>query len=105
MSSTETATKNSSKKIFDPTPKEQDTFIAECDLSQSLFQRVSFDLIYARHDQTPEAWQRELEQALSLASGHLSLYQLTIEPGTAFHEQAGRGTPLVSGEMTAAAPA
>jgi putative oxygen-independent coproporphyrinogen III oxidase len=47
--------------------------------------RVSFDLIYARPGQTAEAWQRELEQAVALAGEHLSVYQLTIEPGTAFH--------------------
>lgn len=53
--------------------------------AQSLFDRTSFDLIYARPNQTPDSWQAELEEALSYAkAGHLSLYQLTIEPGTAF---------------------
>jgi len=46
--------------------------------------RVSLDLIYAREGQSVDAWRRELEQALSLPVEHLSLYQLTIEPGTAF---------------------
>lgn len=49
------------------------------------FRRLSFDLIYTRPDQTPDAWVKELEQALALSAGHLSLYQLTIEEGTAFH--------------------
>ncbi len=48
------------------------------------FSRVSFDLIYARPGQTREAWRSELQQALQFDVGHLSLYQLTIEPGTAF---------------------
>ena len=61
------------------------------------FERVSFDLIYARQDQTPEEWARELDRALGLAVDHLSLYQLTIEDGTAFgarHAAGGlRGLP------------
>ncbi|TIO99440.1 MAG: coproporphyrinogen III oxidase, partial [Mesorhizobium sp.] len=47
--------------------------------------RLSFDLIYARPGQTPEAWGAELEQAIGYAVDHLSLYQLTIEEGTPFH--------------------
>lgn len=56
------------------------------------FDRVSFDLIYARPGQTPAEWRAELADALQLAAGHLSLYQLTIEPGTAFFrlEQTGK---------------
>ncbi len=50
----------------------------------ALFGRVSFDLIYARPHQTPKAWQAELAEALDLAGGHVSLYQLTIESGTPF---------------------
>jgi oxygen-independent coproporphyrinogen-3 oxidase len=61
------------------------------------FDRVSFDLIYARQDQSPEDWGRELDLALGLAVDHLSLYQLTIEDGTAFgarHAAGGlRGLP------------
>ncbi|MDE9450155.1 coproporphyrinogen III oxidase [Aliiroseovarius sp. Z3] len=53
-------------------------------LAKSLFDRVSFDLIYARQDQSLAAWQAELESALAHDPDHLSLYQLTIEPGTAF---------------------
>lgn len=48
------------------------------------FERFSFDLIYARPGQTVADWRRELSEALSMAGEHLSLYQLTIEPGTAF---------------------
>jgi putative oxygen-independent coproporphyrinogen III oxidase len=55
------------------------------------FDRFSFDLIYARPGQTLDAWGRELRRALDLAVGHLSLYQLTIEPGTAFHTAHSRG--------------
>ena len=52
--------------------------------AQATFSRSSFDLIYARQEQTFSAWQAELALALSLAADHLSLYQLTIEPGTVF---------------------
>lgn len=54
------------------------------DTARSLFDRVSFDLIYARQDQSLEAWEKELREALGMAVDHLSLYQLTIEDGTAF---------------------
>ena len=56
-------------------------------VARSVFDRVSFDLIYARQDQTLAAWEAELKQALSLAVDHLSLYQLTIEEGTAFGDR------------------
>lgn len=55
------------------------------------FDRVSFDLIYARQDQSLSDWQRELREALEMAADHLSLYQLTIEPGTAFGDRYERG--------------
>jgi oxygen-independent coproporphyrinogen-3 oxidase len=55
------------------------------------FPRVSFDLIYARQGQTPDAWRWELGRALAMAVDHLSLYQLTIEPGTRFGDLAARG--------------
>ncbi|MGV6810824.1 MAG: radical SAM family heme chaperone HemW [Brevirhabdus sp.] len=61
-----------------------DEAFAALDVARDCFERVSFDLIYARQDQTLEAWEKELKQALSLAIDHLSLYQLTVEPGTAF---------------------
>ncbi len=54
------------------------------DLAQDIFPRMSFDLIYARQNQTLKDWEKELKEAISLQSSHLSLYQLTIEPNTAF---------------------
>ncbi|PLP59440.1 coproporphyrinogen III oxidase [Mesorhizobium loti] len=54
-------------------------------LAREIFPRLSFDLIYARPGQTPEAWETELEEAIGYAADHLSLYQLTIEEGTPFH--------------------
>jgi putative oxygen-independent coproporphyrinogen III oxidase len=61
-------------------------------IAKAHFPRVSFDLIYARPAQTAAAWRTELTEALAMAEGHLSLYQLTIEPDTAFHRlhQAGK---------------
>jgi putative oxygen-independent coproporphyrinogen III oxidase len=56
-----------------------------------LFARTSFDLIYARPGQTVAEWERELDEALAMAGEHLSLYQLTIEPGTAFATAYARG--------------
>ena len=53
-------------------------------VARSIFDRYSFDLIYARPRQTLEGWKTELKQAISEAAEHLSLYQLTIEPGTPF---------------------
>lgn len=55
--------------------------------AQHLFDRVSFDLIYARPEQSLKEWEEELDEALHYARGHLSLYQLTIEPNTAFHHR------------------
>ncbi|MGE0564763.1 MAG: radical SAM family heme chaperone HemW [Pseudolabrys sp.] len=52
--------------------------------ARGIFQRYSFDLIYARPRQTPEAWTAELKRAIAEAAEHLSLYQLTIEPDTPF---------------------
>ena len=62
----------------------------------SIFDRYSFDLIYARPDQDAKAWAAELAQAISLSAEHLSLYQLTIEPGTVFERlrDAGKLVPL-----------
>jgi oxygen-independent coproporphyrinogen-3 oxidase len=53
-------------------------------LAQKTFDRVSLDLIYARPNQTVEAWTSELKEALAFGTSHLSLYQLTIEPQTRF---------------------
>lgn len=58
--------------------------LAALDVAQRHFSRVSFDLIYARPGQTLEQWEAELRRALNFGTGHLSLYQLTIEPGTRF---------------------
>ncbi|AOF90362.1 MULTISPECIES: radical SAM family heme chaperone HemW [Rhizobiaceae] len=54
-------------------------------LARDIFPRMSFDLIYARPNQTVEEWDRELKEAVSYAVDHLSLYQLTIEEGTPFY--------------------
>ncbi len=54
------------------------------DVAQQNFARVSFDLIYALPGQTPQQWEAQLARALGFGTGHLSLYQLTIEPGTRF---------------------
>ena len=61
------------------------------DIARKYFDRVSFDLMYARQDQTVTAWRAELQQALSMAVDHLSLYQLTIEPARAFGDRFARG--------------
>lgn len=66
--------------------------LAAFEIARKQFDRVSFDLIYARQDQTLDAWQAELRQALGLAIDHISLYQLTIENGTAFGDRYARGT-------------
>jgi len=58
--------------------------LAAVDLAARLFERFSFDLIYGRPGQTPAGWAAELGRALEHADGHLSAYQLTIEPGTRF---------------------
>ncbi len=65
--------------------------MAAFDVARSVFDRVSFDLIYARQGQSLDAWQAELGQALSMAIDHLSLYQLTIEDGTAFGDRYAAG--------------
>ena len=59
--------------------------------AQRQFARVSFDLIYARPGQTLAAWDAELDRALGFGTEHLSLYQLTIEPGTRFATEAAAG--------------
>jgi oxygen-independent coproporphyrinogen-3 oxidase len=64
------------------------------EIAATYFSRFSFDLIYARPHQTPEAWKRELLRALSFAKGHLSLYQLTIEPQTVFATRFLRGEKM-----------
>jgi oxygen-independent coproporphyrinogen-3 oxidase len=61
------------------------------EIARNTFDRISFDLIYARPEQSLTEWQAELETALGFAAGHISLYQLTIEPGTAFEQRVARG--------------
>ncbi len=61
------------------------------DIAKAQFERVSFDLIYARQKQTPKSWFSELRQALDLTVDHLSLYQLTIEHDTRFGELYEKG--------------
>ena len=58
--------------------------LAAVETAQSCFERVSFDLIYARPGQRPADWHAELARAIAIGTTHLSLYQLTIEPGTRF---------------------
>ncbi|MBB5707869.1 radical SAM family heme chaperone HemW [Sphingopyxis panaciterrulae] len=63
--------------------------------AQAHFARVSFDLIYARPGQSPAAWEAELGAALAFGTGHLSLYQLTIELGTRFATLAAKGELVI----------
>jgi putative oxygen-independent coproporphyrinogen III oxidase len=73
------------------------------EIAQANFTRVSVDLIYALPSDTEKRWHKSLERALSLGTTHLSLYQLTIEPGTRFAAMAARGDlqPLGSDEAAA----
>ena len=64
-------------------------------LARETFDRMSFDLIYARPGQTMADWEAELRRAIDLAADHLSLYQLTIEPGTPFFGLAERGRLVI----------
>lgn len=69
--------------------------------TQSLFDRASFDLIYARPHQTVADWVTELSHALNYIQGHISLYQLTIEPQTEYHHRWKRGEIILPDEKTA----
>ncbi|MBO0711098.1 MAG: coproporphyrinogen III oxidase [Acetobacteraceae bacterium] len=71
--------------------------IAALETARALFPRLSFDLIYARPDQSEAGWRAELRRALGLAADHLSLYQLTIEPGTQFEARQRRGEIALPG--------
>jgi oxygen-independent coproporphyrinogen-3 oxidase len=89
--------------------------VAALAAAQSAFGRVSFDLIYALPGQSAAGWRAELARALAFGTGHLSLYQLTIEPGTRFAALAAKGALVpadpdesaalyeLTGAMTAAA--
>jgi len=68
-----------------------DEALAAVAIARKIFQRYSFDLIYARPRQTPLEWAAELERAIDQAAEHLSLYQLTIEPDTPFATLAATG--------------
>src|SRR6266852_1759268 len=77
--------------------------LAAVAIARSIFQRYSFDLIYARPRQTPAAWAAELERAIAEAAEHLSLYQLTIEQDTPFFALHKAGKLVVPDEDTARA--
>ncbi|MGE0151829.1 MAG: radical SAM family heme chaperone HemW [Reyranellaceae bacterium] len=77
--------------------------LAAIDTARRHFERYSFDLIYARPDQTLDDWRRELDEAIALAGDHLSLYQLTIERGTRFWTDHAKGKFAVPDEDHAAA--
>jgi len=76
--------------------------VAALEAARATFPRVSFDLIYARPGQSVAAWQAELHQALALCADHLSLYQLTIEPGTGFEALHRRGELVLPDDELAA---
>jgi oxygen-independent coproporphyrinogen-3 oxidase len=76
--------------------------LAALDVAQATFNRVSFDLIYDRPGMTRESWQAELARALGFGTSHLSLYQLTIEPGTRFAALHARGQLVMPDEDTSA---
>jgi putative oxygen-independent coproporphyrinogen III oxidase len=72
-------------------------------IARTVFDRASFDLIYARPDQTPRMWAEELKRAISEAAEHLSLYQLTVEPDTPFFGLHAAGKLKTPDETTARA--
>ncbi len=76
--------------------------VAAVRLAQSIFERSSFDMIYARPGQSLDAWADELREALWLTRGHISLYQLTIEQGTRYYELQQAGKLQLPGEELAA---
>ena len=76
--------------------------VAAVRIAQSVFERSSFDLIYARPRQTLEDWEDELKEALWMAQGHISLYQLTIEQGTRYFDLQAAGKLTIPGEDLAA---
>lgn len=78
-----------------------DEAIKAIDLAAKHFENYSFDLIYARPGQSLEQWQKELELAISLASKHISLYQLTIEKGTPFYSMYHKGAFALPGHEQA----
>ncbi|MGB4058383.1 MAG: radical SAM family heme chaperone HemW [Alphaproteobacteria bacterium] len=79
-----------------------DEAIRAIHIAQNIFDRMSFDLIYARPGQTLPDWETELREAVELAKGHLSLYQLTIERSTPFYMDHARGKFTLPGQELAA---
>jgi len=77
--------------------------LAAVAIARSVFDRYSFDLIYARPGQTLDAWEQELKRAIAEAGEHLSLYQLTIEQGTPFHVLHAAGKLMTPDEDAARA--
>ncbi|MCG0993630.1 radical SAM family heme chaperone HemW [Acetobacter indonesiensis] len=77
--------------------------LAALETARTLFPRITFDLIYARPGQSLANWKAELNKALSLVADHVSLYQLTIEPGTKFEALYRTGTFTLPDEDEAAA--
>ena len=77
--------------------------LAAFDIARRTFDRVSFDLMYGRQNQSLAEWEAELTRALALDLDHLSLYQLTVEPGTAFGDRydAGKLPGLPSDDLSA----
>lgn len=76
--------------------------LAAIELAKKHFDRFSFDLIYARPDQTMAAWEKELTRAIELSAGHLSLYQLTIERNTPFYMRHSRGEFAIPDDVAGA---
>ena len=81
---------------------DQSEALAALDLAANVFDRLTFDLIYARPNQTPDVWDAELARALGFAADHISLYQLTIETGTVFEQAYARGDFVLPDEDTQA---
>jgi oxygen-independent coproporphyrinogen-3 oxidase len=79
-----------------------DEALRALETAQAHFARVSFDLIYALPGHTPALWEERLTRALALGTGHMSLYQLTIEPGTRFASDVRRGRLVPLGDDEAA---
>ena len=63
----------------------------ELEIAKKTFENVSFDMIYATPEQTVQDWASEIRQAIEFSSNHISVYQLTIERGTAFFKNIVRG--------------
>ncbi|WP_420705275.1 radical SAM family heme chaperone HemW [Porphyrobacter sp. AAP82] len=80
-----------------------DEALRALETAQAHFTRVSFDMIYALPGHTPELWEARLVRALAQGTGHMSLYQLTIEPGTRFASDVRRGRLMPLDDDAAAA--